>query len=287
VTTLIFGCGYVGYRVGQRWRARGDEVWAVTRSAERASELARAGLRPIVGDVMDAASLGNLPAAETVLLAVAHDRGSGRTVREVYVEGLKNVLRGLPVETARVIYISSTGVYGQTHGEWVDEDSPCAPQREGGRACLEAEQHLRDHALGQRSVILRMAGIYGPSRVPYLKLMAAGQAIPEVGDGYLNLIHVDDATSAVVLAGSAAVTPSLYCISDGQPVPRGEFYREVARRIGAPPPTFVSPPRDSPAARRASTNKRVSNRRVQSELGLRLDYPSYKEGLSAIRFDEP
>jgi nucleoside-diphosphate-sugar epimerase len=186
-----------------------------------------------------------------------------------------------------VIYISSTGVYGQKDGEWVDEESPCAPEREGGRACLAAEQLLLAHELGPRSIVLRMAGLYGPARVPHLDLMAHGQAIPEVGNGYLNLIHVVDAASAVVVAASRAATPRLYCVSDGRPVLRAEFYREAARLIGAPPPTFVSPPHDAPAARRASTNKRVSNRRFLSDLELRLEYPSYHEGLSAVLRADP
>ena len=82
---------------------------------------------------------------------------------------MRNVLAALPAETGRLIYISTTGVYGPADGDWVDEVTPPDPQREGGRASLAAEQVLAAHPLGQRSVILRLAGIYGPGRVPFIR----------------------------------------------------------------------------------------------------------------------
>ena len=84
----------------------------------------------------------------------------------VYVDGLQAALDALPTATGRIIYISSTGVYGQTSGEWVDEESECRPTREGGRVCLAAEGVLASPDLGQRAVVLRLAGIYGPGRIP-------------------------------------------------------------------------------------------------------------------------
>ena len=100
----------------------------------------------------------------------------------------------------------------------------------------------------------------------------------------MNLIHVDDAAAIVLAAEEVEVTdgPRVYCVSDGVPVQRGDYYREVARRIGAAPPTFVSPDDHSPRARRASSDRRVKNARMRAELGVRLAYPDYRAGLVAV-----
>ncbi|RIK70204.1 MAG: NAD(P)-dependent oxidoreductase, partial [Planctomycetota bacterium] len=159
-TKLIFGCGYLGWRVAQLWRAEGRPLAAVTRSPARADEYRRGGLTPIVADVTRPESLIELPEADAVLFAVGYDRSSAADIHTVYADGLKNVLAALPPSATRLIYISTTGVYGSAGGGWVDELTPTDPQRAGGRASLAAEQHLARHPLGRTSAILRLAGIY-------------------------------------------------------------------------------------------------------------------------------
>lgn len=299
---LVFGCGYLGRRIARLWREAGHEVAVVTRSAGRAAELASEGYRAIVADVTDAASLSGLPAAETVLYAVGFDRAAGKSIAEVYAGGLRNALAAVgdvgravspsgvaqgransPSYGPRVLYISSTGVYGQTDGDWVDETTPCEPTREGGRASLAAENLLRAHPLGGRSVVLRLAGIYGPDRIPRAADLLAGKPIDAPADGYLNLIHVEDAARIVVAAAELdANEPKLYCVSDGHPPLRREYYEELAQLLHAPPPTFIPPDEHSHARQRAGSDKRVSNRRMQEDLRVELRYPSYREGLAAI-----
>jgi nucleoside-diphosphate-sugar epimerase len=279
---LIFGCGYLGSRVARLWIEAGEQVFVVTRSGERAALLAQQGYTPIVADVLRPASLRGLPAAESVLFAVSHDRQSGASIQEVYVGGLQNVVAALSAPPNKFIYVSSTGVYAQSNGEWVDEDSPCEPERESARACLAAEQTLFSSPIGIRAVILRMAGLYGPGRIPNVADIRAGRAIAAPQNGFLNLIHLDDAARAVVAADRLARAPRTYVVSDGSPVERSAYYQELARLVGAPPPQFVAPSVDSPAAGRASTSKRARNSRMLAELGIRLDYPSYREGLAAI-----
>ena len=303
MSKLIFGCGYLGSRVAGEGLAAGEQVFAVTRSDRRAASLAEQGLSPIVADITQPSSLVDLPIVETVLLAVGFDRLAGMTMHEVYVSGLCNVLDALPAETGRVIYISSTGVYGQTDGQWVDEQSECRPTREGGRACLAAEQALWEHPLGARAVVLRLAGIYGPGRLPQLDHILEGQPISAPGDGYLNLIHVSDAVRAVLAAQQRAELGQIYLVSDGQPATRREFLVEMARLLDAPDPRFLdSPEREkgsgvfdandpqgrpgkrlpTPFPERATGSKRVRNRRMLRELGIEPDYPSFREGLAAI-----
>jgi nucleoside-diphosphate-sugar epimerase len=280
---LIFGCGYLGLRVARRWRDAGEQVYVATRWPARAAALSAEGFSPFVADVTLPKSLAALPAAETALFAVGHDRASGHSIEEVYVGGFQNVLDALPAATGRVIYISTTGVYGNSAGDWIDEDSPCEPTRPGGKASLAAEEALRRWPLGARGIVLRLAGLYGPGRVPNRAPLLAGEPLAVPTEGFLNLIYVDDAVAAVLAAATLDIEPPrTYLISDGHPAPRGEYYAELARLLGAPAPRFVEPPADDPRAARAAADKRIDNSRMLAELRISLAYPSYREGLAAI-----
>jgi nucleoside-diphosphate-sugar epimerase len=238
------------------------------------------GFQPIVADVLEPGTLANLPHADTVLYAIGYDRAAGVSMQRLYVDGLRAVLAALPRQTGMFIYTSSTGVYGQSDGQWVDEDSPCQPEREGGRVTLAAEEVLMQHPLGSRAVILRMAGIYGAGRIPNADAIRRGKPIAAPRDGYLNLIHVQDAARVVVAAAERAIPPRTYVVSDGHPIARREYYEELARLLGGPPPIFAPPAADSPAALRASSSKRVCNDRMLAELGVSLRYPTFRQGLA-------
>lgn len=278
-------------RVARRWLAEEQPVAAITRSARRAEEFRNAGLFPVLADVTQPQSLAALPEliepGETILFAVGYDRASGLAMREVYVAGLVNVLNALPGHIGKIIYISSTGVYGQNGGEWIDEDSPTEPRREGGRVCLEAERALLAHPLGTKSVILRLAGIYGPGRVPNRAELESAAPLAVDPHGYLNLIHGDDAAAVVLAAEAKAVPPRTYLVSDGNPVPRGDYYAELARLWQTPPPRFASPHSAEPQTSttnepRRGSDKRVNAARLQRELSPVLQYPDYRIGLAAI-----
>jgi nucleoside-diphosphate-sugar epimerase len=195
---------------------------------------------------------------------------------------LRNVLAALPAGVERLIYISSTGVYGSAGGEWVDEQTPCQPQRAGGKACLAAEELLAASRWQWQTIRLRLAGIYGPDRIPRRETLLAGEPIDAPAEGYLNLIHVHDAASVVLTADERAQPPRLYCVSDGHPAVRREYYECLAKLAGAPPPKFRTPAPNSPAAQRAEANRRVANRRLLTELAVELEFPSFREGLRNI-----
>jgi nucleoside-diphosphate-sugar epimerase len=282
---LVFGCGYLGQRVAQKWHDAGHHVTVITRIPRRADDFGRDGYNAIVADVTQPETLARLPAADTVLFSVGFDKTAGQSIADVYTSGVRNVLSALSDSTERFIYISTTGVFGPAAGQWVDEATPPDPRRDGGRASLAAEKILAAHSIGKCTVILRLAGIYGPGRVPFLDKLRGGEPIAAPSDGWLNLIHVDDAADAVVAADHLTPFgefPRIYCVSDGEPVPRAEYYGEVARQISAPPPQFVEPGHDSPRAARAESNRRVSNARMLAELRVTLTYPDYRAGLAAI-----
>jgi nucleoside-diphosphate-sugar epimerase len=217
------------------------------------------------------------------LWAVGHDRRGGKPIEEVYVDGFRHLLDALHADCDRFIYISSTGVYGQREGQWVDEDSRCEPTRAGGQACLAAERNLLASRWSQRAIILRLAGIYGPHRLPRLSELMAGQPLSTDPEGVINLIHVEDAARTVLVAAEASVPlPRVFVVADGQPVARGEFYATLARLAGAPPPRFDAAAASPRSRGQGGGHKRVSNRRMLCELGVAPRYPSYREGLAAV-----
>lgn len=277
--TLIFGCGYLGRRVATRLVGRGEAVFGTTRSAGRADELARLGIRPVVADVLDPASLGDLPAVDRVLYCVGFDRQAGRSIGEVYVEGLRNALDRLEGKAEAFVYASSTGVYGGDDGDWVDESSPPDPRTESGRACLDAERLIRGRIA--TATVLRFAGLYGPDRVMRRDSLLRGE--PVVGDPakFLNLVQIDDAASAALAALDRPEAGDLFLVADDRPVPRSEFYGLVARTLGAPEPRFQAPGPGTPEAKREGSNKRVSNRRMREVLGVALAYPDITTGVPA------
>lgn len=279
---LIFGCGYLGLRVAQLWITQGDAVYAVTRSPDRAKALGAEGIQPIVADLLANDPIPLPDGIRTVLFAVGYDRGSSRSIHDVYAGGIARALSSTPIDAERFLYVSSTGVYGSVSGQEVDEDTPCQPTRDGGKASLAAEQCLSASQFGSRAIVLRLAGIYGPGRIPRSADLLAGKPIDAPSRGWLNLIHVEDAARIVLLAEERAPLPRTFVVSDGQPVVRAEYYAELARLLGAPPPQFVDPPVGSPGAQRAASDKRVNPRRMLQELQPTLQYPSYREGLSAI-----
>ncbi len=280
VQRLIVGCGYLGGRIAQRWRSRGDVVCVLTRSVDHSLQFQRQGLRTHVGDILKAETLTNLPTAETVLFAVGHDRSSGASIESVYVDGFQNLLDALPPSSGPVLYTSSTGVYAQEDGEWIDEDSICEPDREGGRVCLAAEKMLLAHRRGQDAKILRLAGLYGPNRIPRSADVVAGKPLPVTGNDYLNLIHVEDATTVLLAAADQSGVRRTYNVSDGSPTTRCAYFTALARLLRAPTPRFEIV--EEWSERKSGTNKRVCNDRMVRELGVRPIYPTYQEGLAAI-----
>lgn len=275
MSVLIIGCGYLGLRAAKAWLAAGRTVFALTRG--RADELRANGIEPVVGDVLNPESLAALPRTDTVLYAVGMDRTAGKSMREVYVEGLRNVLKALssPQPTGasqHFFYISSTSVYGQTDGSWVDETSPTDPLEESGKVVLEAEQTLRH--VRPDSIILRFAGIYGPGRVLRKASLLKGEPVPGDGERFVNLIHVEDGVRAVLAAEEKAEPGETYLIADDAPPTRRELFTRTAALIGAPVPVF-----DGGGG--VEANRRVRNTKAKHRLGFQPLHASIESGLSA------
>ncbi len=273
---LIIGCGYLGGRVAPLWLQQGRRVFATTRNAAQLPS----GVEPVLCDVLQPDSLRKLPSVDTVLYAIGFDRTSGATMRSVYVDGLANVLAHLPTPK-RFIYVSSSSVYGQTDGGWVDETAPTEPQEDSGRIVLEAERVLQ--ATLPAAIVLRFAGIYGPGRLLRRQTIEKGEPIVGDADKWLNLIHVEDGAHAILAAQERGQPGRIYNVCDDHPVRRRYFYQTMARALKAPTPRFVAPPADQPTPPHEKGNRRLNNRRMKEELRVVLRYPDYDQGLRASR----
>ncbi|MEM6689437.1 MAG: SDR family oxidoreductase [Planctomycetota bacterium] len=278
---LVVGAGYLGSRVLQRLNDRGNAVAATSRRRQKLESWASDGIEGFRFDWCDARSYEHLPRDfDDCLIAVAYDRKSRLARHDFMVGGLRRLLSHLNQE-CRITMISTTGVYHQTNGEWVDETSPTHPSRDSARAHLQAECELRAKR-PQNHCVLRMSGLYGPNRLPRANDIRQGKPIASIRSGFLNLIHIDDAASATVAAIERNQRENLYLISDDCPVERHFFYSRIAKLLRLPEPEYKDPKRDSPKAFRSLSDKRVWNRRMKRDLLARLDYPTYVEGLDKI-----
>ena len=260
----IVGCGYVGGALGSALVRLGHDVVATTTTAARADELRALGLTPIVVRLQDVSQLhAALADRDDVFLMVAPKRGE-QTYRDVYLDGIRylvDALRGTSV--GRIVYTSSTSVYGQSDGSWVDEDSPTEPLSDSGRMILASERALHDGAesLGVGVTILRLAGIHGPGRGPVNVVPRYAGQERDDGEAYVNLIHRDDIVDACVKLLDVAYDGVLN-LCDGEPVLRRAYYDRLIAAADGQPIHW----------RRSATpidrGKRVSNRRIRELLGL-------------------
>jgi len=265
----ILGCGYVGIALGRRLEAAGHRVVGVRRSTDGLERVAEAGLDPVAADVTDPGSLSAVPDADRVVFAASAGGRSAAAARRTYLEGVQTAVetfadRDEPPE--RFLYTSSTGVYGDRDGAWVDESTPPAPDDERGEILVAAEEAALGGPL--EATVARFAGLYGPDRYRLQRYLEG-----PVPAGYLNLLHRDDAAGAVAhLLETDRARGETVLVVDDEPVARPELARWLAGRCGVDPPAVTEP-----AGGRARTQKRCSNDRLRS-LGYEFEYPTFREG---------
>ncbi|RMD47980.1 MAG: SDR family oxidoreductase [Alphaproteobacteria bacterium] len=277
---LIVGCGYTGTAFGRALAADGWKVVGTTRSAEGAADLRAAGIEPRLWPGEPLAP--EIARASHMLVSVPPD-AEGDPLLRAHGEAIAAAAPGL----RWVGYLSTTAVYGDHGGAWVDESTPPRPSTERGRRRLAAERAWLDLAAraGLAVHIFRLAGIYGPGRGPFAKLRA-GRARRIVKPGQVfGRVHVDDIV-AVLRASMAAPRPgAIYNVTDDLPAPPEDVLAFAAELLGLPVPPaepFESAAMTPMARSFYAENKRVSNRRIREELGVRLRYPTYREGLRAL-----
>ena len=278
---LIIGCGYLGSFIAREWSTRGVPVTGIVRSACRSGDLAAMGIDVRQQDITSARGVIQLEGFDSIVFAVGFSRRPDGRLDDGYLIGLRNVVGQVPRSCRRFIYISSTGVYGEQAGP-ITEKTPCRPQRDSSQMCWQAEQWLAESPVSDRLIILRLAGFYGPGRIPRLRELQAGEPLAVAPDGWMNVIRVEDAARAVVAADERAVPPCVYHIADGHPVQRREFFAYLAKLFGLPEPRYVSPSSDNPQAQRSRSSKQLDITAMVQQLHVDLQFPMYREGLADL-----
>lgn len=282
---LIVGCGYVGLELGRQLREAGHEVTGVRRSSMGLDAVADAGLEPVRADVTDPESLTVVPDADAVVFAASSGGRGATAAREVYVDGLRNVVdeyAGRGDTPDRLVYTSSSGVYGDHDGDWVDESTPLDPTTEKTTVLVEAERIALTEATaaGIDGTVARFAGLYGPSRYRLDRYLEG-----PVTAGFLNMVHRTDAAGAIrflLETGQARGEPVL--VVDDEPVHKHEFADWLADACNVERPEKQSKVErlaaaglSEPAKRRIRTSKRCSNDYLRS-LGYEFRYPTFRAG---------
>lgn len=276
-TILIAGCGDVGSRLGLQLVAQGHRVFGLRRNVAALP----AELLPVAGDLAEATPPAAWPREpiDQVVYATAATHHDEAGYRAAYVDGLRHLLGWLAAcdqRPQRLLFVSSSGVYAQGDGAWVDETAPAEPERFSGRILREAE----DLALGSGlpASVVRLTGIYGPGREALLRQVREGSRVTRVPPLYGNRIHVEDAAGLLALLlqrdREGVALEDLYLGVDDDPAPLDEVVDWLRARLGI---TFWS---DEAQLRRAGS-KRCSNARARA-LGWTPRYPSYREGYAAI-----
>jgi nucleoside-diphosphate-sugar epimerase len=256
----------------------GHRVWGLRRGAGELPE----GVLPLRADLLEPESLRGLPEDLEVLVYCASPGAPEESAyRDTYLSGLGNLLEVLGRRRrplARLLFTSSTAVYGQSRGEWVDEDSPTRPARFSGRILLEAESLALGSGLP--AVILRLGGIYGPGRTRLLDRVQSGRARCRPGPPrFTNRIHRDDAAGALRHLMALESPEPVYLGVDADPADECEVLRWMAVQLGVDPPPVED--RQSASAHRGAGSKRCSRARLLAS-GHRLLYPSFRDGYSAL-----
>ena len=281
---VIIGCGYVGIELGTQLQAAGHTVTGVRRSESGLNSIAAAGFDAQQADVTRPETLTTLPDAEWVIFAASSGGRGAESARRVYVEGLRNTIAAYAERDSidRLIYTSSTGVYGDHDGRFVDESTPLDPTTEKTQVLETAESIAIEEAgnVGIDGTVARFAGLYGPHRYRLLRYLEG-----PVTEGYLNMIHRDDAAGAIrhILTADVAREECVLVVDD-EPAEKWAFADWLAAACGRPDPPkqtveerLATSDLSETAQRRVRTSKRCSNDYLH-ELGYSLSYPTYREG---------
>lgn len=279
---FCFGLGYSAQVLAERLAAKGWHISGTSRNVEGVEAIAARGWRalafdgtaPMPGDVLDGV---------THILSSVPPTASGEPV----LAAAGDALRAHASKLRWFGYLSTTGVYGDTEGGWVDEGSPLAPSTDRGHRRLAAETAWMDlhRTSGLPVHLFRLPGIYGPGR-NQLESVLDGTAKRIVKPGQIfSRIHVDDIAGALEASIAAPRAGAAYNVADDEPAPPQDVVAYAAELLGRVPPAEVAleDANLSPMALSFyAESKRVSNRLMKEELGYRLRYPTYREGLTAL-----
>jgi nucleoside-diphosphate-sugar epimerase len=286
-TLLCFGLGYSAEHFVKAFGEKFERVIGTVRSAERAGALNAQSAGNVRALIFDGAAVTQdlqsaIAEADAVLISAPPD-DSGDPVLRACGEYLVRAQR-----LRAIVYLSTIGVYGDRSGAWVDEDTPALPSAERSRERLAAERAWLDFG-ARRNIavaILRLAGIYGPGQNALMQV-ASGKARRIVKPGQVfNRIHVGDIAQAIDAAFTRNAS-GIFNVADDEPSPQGDPIAFAAELAGVAPPPEISFDEVAPSMSPMALSfwqecRRVKNGKLKHELGVRLRYPTYREGLRAL-----
>jgi len=286
MNSFFAGCGYVGRQVARRELTDGGSVGALVRRVKSAVTLNGIGIDAQPVD-LDSLALKPLPdLTGRVLYWFVPPPAQGLLDLRL-AAGLRAIRRGF--EPVRIVLISTTGVYGDCGGEWVDESRPVNPKSDRGQRRVDAEQKLQKWCQGRDvlPVVLRVAGIYGPGKLP-LKRLRAGQPVlaPQVSP-WSNRIHAHDLVEACLAAARLEKPARVYNVSDGNPSSMTDFFFRVADSTGLPRPPVIGRDQQEEALSAGlrsylAESKRIDNNLMRKHLGVVPRYPDLATGLGDL-----
>ena len=285
MNVAILGCGHVGLELGRQLAERGHEVIGVRRSDDGVEAIDAAGFDAVQADVTDREALEAVPDVDAIVFAASSGGRGADAAREVYVEGLRTAIRHFGEREQnpdRLVYTSSTGVHGDHDGDWVDEETELDPTTEKTEVLAEAERIALElpTEYGFEGTVARYAGLYGPGRYRLERYLEG-----PVTEGYLNMVHRDDAAGAVrYLLEEDLACGEVVQVVDDEPAPKWTFADWLAEQCGVEqPPKQTKAERledgdvSEAGKRRILTSKRCSNEKLR-DLGYEFAYPTYREG---------
>ncbi|MCW8986513.1 MAG: SDR family oxidoreductase [Gammaproteobacteria bacterium] len=282
---LIVGCGDIGLRVAKIWKNAAKSVFALARTEESIDTFRQQHLFTCQADLDDFQSLKDIPSRQSLLYYFAPPPAKGHVDTR-----MANFLASMEKETfpAHLVYISTSGVYGDQGGELINEDSPVNPTADRAKRRYNAEQQLRTWSK-QTSVpitILRVGGIYGPGRLPLQRLKDQIPMLHEELSPQTNRIHADDLAQVCVAAAADKAEGEIYNVSDGTNSNMTEYFNTIADYCDLPRPPLVDWEEAEKTISKGmlsylKESRRLDNSKMINELGIELIYPTLKDGLES------
>ncbi|MCF6337702.1 MAG: SDR family oxidoreductase [Gammaproteobacteria bacterium] len=283
-SVFIVGCGDIGERIGSLCREKNRPVTGLVRSTESRQRLQQTGIEPIQADLAQTDNLGTLPTTATTVFYLVPPPGEGENDPLI-----RHFLAAISTDSLpeKLVLLSTTAVYGDCQGEWINETYPVNPLTARGQRRLDAEQAVQEWSAntGVPVVILRVGGIYGPGRLPIERIKKGLPILHEAESPYTNRIHQDDLAQVCMAAAERGKPGEMYNVADGQPGTMSRYFKDIAQAYDLPMPPEIS----LEAAQQVMSagmlsylkeSRRLDNSKMVRELGVVLQYANLATGLS-------
>lgn len=269
---LVVGAGYVGSEIARHFAAKKQKVFALVRTERSAANLQGENITAVIADITQPLPPKTIPPAHFVVLCPAPQNHEEKDYRAIYLDGIRNVIEAMKKNPRPflLLYLSSTSVWKERAGEWIDETVLPDADSEKGKIMREAEELVLNS--GFPSMIFRLAGIYGPGR-NRVRAAKAGSWKAEGPDAYVNMIHRDDIVNAIPVLFKKGKEGEVYLGVDDTPVLRSEFQEWVHAKLNLPKPLA---PENAPVG-----GKRCRNAKLK-DLDFQFAYPSFREGYGTL-----